>query len=197
MPKSRWLPTYSSIDLNFVDLDGDTPVHGTKKELLKLCQKHNFHRASITRYETQLGYGYVIQGSGNRRNNTVCLLTTDMEWRHYRIKPPFRGYEPYTQIWDLAKLLERLAEDYTEGSPTRALTEALTEVCRLWLSAARRGRSHIDTRELDQALAVRLNPHIHAWLHPITQHNNYERRDEFDDETGRYTGYRMITPREP
>jgi hypothetical protein len=109
MPQSRWLPTYGSIDLNFVDLDGDTIVHGTKKELLKLCQKHNFHRASITRYETQLGYGYVIQGSGNRRNNTVCLLTTDMEWRHYRIKPPFRGYEPYTQIWDLAKLLERLA----------------------------------------------------------------------------------------
>jgi hypothetical protein len=44
---------------------------------------------------------------------------------------------------------------------------------------------------------VRLNPHIHAWLHPIAQHNNHERRDEFDDETGRYTGYRMISPREP
>lgn len=192
MHQPAWQPTYSTISLDAVDLDGDTVVCGTKKDLLKLCREHHIHRASITPYETRFSRGYVIQGSGNRRTNTVCLLTTDMDWRHYRTKPPFTGYTPFTQLRDLGMLLDRLAEDYTEGSPTRALTEALTEVVRLWAAAAHAGRSHIDTRELDQALAVRLNPHLHAWLYPITQHDEHERFAEFDDETGRYLGSRHL-----
>ncbi|MFD8529481.1 hypothetical protein ACFV0L_18875 [Streptosporangium canum] len=190
--KTAWLPTYSRIDLDFVHLDGDNIIHGTRHDLLELCREHNIHRRSITSFETRMGRGHVIQGTGSRRDNTVCLLNEDLEWGHYRIAPPFLGYEPFMQFWDLEKFLARLADDYPEGSPTCGLTDALIEVGRLWMAAKRAGRSHIDTRDLDQALAVRLNPHVHAWLYPITNHDYHERQAEFDAEIGRYIGSRQI-----
>jgi hypothetical protein len=196
MQQPAWLPTYSRIALDLVELDGDNILHGTKRQLLALCREHNIHRRAITPFTTRLGRGYVIQGTGSRRNNTACLMTEDLTWGHYRIRPPFHAYEPFAQFRDLDKFLSALIDDYPAGSPTRALADALVDVGRLWLTAKHSGQSHIDARELDQALAVRLNPHIHAWLYPITQHNNYERREEFDDETGRCTGYRLLDPRD-
>ncbi|WP_424533712.1 hypothetical protein ACOZ38_25585 [Sphaerisporangium viridialbum] len=189
---SAWLPTFHRVDLDFVELEGDNIVHGTRHQLLELCREHHIHRRAITPFETRLGRGHVIQGTGSRRTNTVCLLNEDLEWGHYRIRPPFLGYEPFMQFWELEKFLSQLADDYPEGSPTRALTDALTEVGRLWMAAKRAGRSHIDTRDIDQALAVRLNPHVHAWLYPLTAHDHHEQQAEFDEETGRYTGSRHL-----
>ncbi|WP_090772170.1 hypothetical protein [Nonomuraea maritima] len=196
MQQPAWLPTYARVPLDLVELDGDNIVHGTKEQLMELCREHNIHRRAITPFSTRLGRGYVIQGTGSRRTNTVCLMTEDVEWGHYRIRPPFSAYEPFTQLGDLEKFLSALIDDYPEGSPTRALADALIDVGRLWMATKYQGHSHIDTRELDQVLAVRLNPHIHAWLYPITNvdRDYHERLAEFDEETGRYAGSRYLHP---
>ncbi len=127
MRQPAWLPTYDHVHLDFVHLDGDNIIHGTRHELLELCREHNIHRRSITPFSTRMGRGHVIQGTGSRRDNTVCLLNEDMEWGHYRILPPFLGYNPFLQFWDLVKLLEKLTEDYSEGTPTRALADAMMQ----------------------------------------------------------------------
>lgn len=196
--QSAWWPTYQHINLTALELDGDSVVAGTKKDLTDLCRELGIHRAAITPHASRWGRGYVIQGDGDRRANVIRLLKTDHTWADYRLTPPHAGYQPYTQIGDLSKLLDAVAADYNEGTPTKGLADALTGVVSLWLDASRAGRAHIDTAELDKTLAVHLNPLLRAWLTPITADrptSPYEtphehRKPIFDLSTGRYLGER-------
>lgn len=75
MRQPAWLPTYDHVHLDFVHLDGDNIIHGTRHELLELCREHNIHRRSITPFSTRMGRGHVIQAPAAAAT-TPCASST-------------------------------------------------------------------------------------------------------------------------
>ncbi|MFI6317360.1 hypothetical protein ACIBG8_07565 [Nonomuraea sp. NPDC050556] len=150
-------------------------VRGLKREMIAHCRAHHIPQKLIVPYTTRWGYGFLIAGPTpyGVHPNTITLLTT-RGWVDCPLKLGAWGYK--TQCLDVAVnipggttaglglVLDAIATDYPEGTPTCSMAKALTEVVRLVLDSRAHRRSLVDGRAIDEALALHLNPHIRAWL---------------------------------
>lgn len=169
---------FSHVLLDHVDQSalGDAQlVRGLRREMIAHCREHRIPQKLIVPYTTRWGYGFLIAGPSpyGAHPNTITLLTTH-GWIDCPLKLGAWGYK--TQCLDvsvnipggttngLGLVLDAIATDYPDGTPTRSMAEALTAVVRLVLDGRAQRRSLVDGRAIDEALAQHLNPHIRAWL---------------------------------
>lgn len=150
-------------------------VRGLKREMIAHCRAHNIPQKLIVPYTTRWGYGFLIVGPTpyGAHPNTITLLTT-LGWIDCPLKLGAWGYReqslnvkvniPGGTTAGLGLVLDAIAADYPDGTPTRSMAKALAAVVRLVLDGRAQRRSLVDGRAIDETLAHHLNPHIRAWL---------------------------------
>ncbi|GAA0918885.1 hypothetical protein GCM10009560_16140 [Nonomuraea longicatena] len=169
---------YSFVRLDHVDRSGlgDADlIHGLKRDMVDFCRVNRIPRKYITPYDARFGYGFLIVGptTYNAPSNTITLMTS-RGWMDFPLRLGAYGYHeqclnvmvsgPGRTVSGLGLVIDAIAADYCEGTPTRSMADALTEVIRLVVHARNNHQSVIDGRAVDEALARHLNPHIRAWL---------------------------------
>lgn len=118
----------------------------------------------ITRCWTRWNALWVVQCGGDSANNVVVLAGRQPETTVEIELPYLHRYEVRTPLAETAKLLAALQADYSSGTPTRALADALEGVLLAWAENKARGHTGVPLAQLDRVIAEPLRPLLAAWL---------------------------------
>lgn len=136
---------------------------GSKADMVELCRRRHIPQKMISKAEGRFGRVYVILVGYDRLLSTVTLLGEDGGPVTLMLGPANEAYCPRTPLYDVSIVLERIAEDYPDGTPTAAIAAALGDILEMW-TRARHAGVLFNGRTLDQLIAARLAPHIASWL---------------------------------
>ncbi|MGW4639621.1 hypothetical protein ACWEN6_13890 [Sphaerisporangium sp. NPDC004334] len=157
--------TYHTVPLHYLEGDTTGIVTGYRYELLAVCREHHIPRTYVTPYTSRFGYGFVIQGPGDRDVNRVSLWTRD-GFRMFQLRAGASTYRALMKLDDYVTLMETIERDYPASSLTATLTATLAQLLQLWAAAKDDGHNVLDLGVVDEIVAARLNPFIRHWLHP-------------------------------
>ncbi|WNV83111.1 hypothetical protein [Umezawaea sp. Da 62-37] len=167
-PVSAFDPPYRELYVRDVGDLGDALVgHGLRREFEQQVRARlpELMMKAITRCWTRWSQVWVVQCGGDTRNNRVILAGGQPHTIVELTLPYLQRYQVRTPMTDTDRLLAALQADYPQGTPTRALADALTGVLTAWTH--HRGQRHtgVPLAQIDRAIAEPLRPLLAAWLH--------------------------------
>jgi hypothetical protein len=153
---------HSRLDLTGVRIP-DTALVGTqgRAAMLKTAREHGYPHRTVTPALTTFSRVYVIQLGGNPEAGTVVLGTRD--GREVVVKLSLDVRYRIVPLSRVDKLLAAIEADYPPGSPTAALSEALSAVLHVCDRQHATAQADVPVRVVTEAIATPLNALIRPW----------------------------------
>jgi hypothetical protein len=155
-PPRLFLPDPTALDGVLVGRQGRT-------EFVQTVLRHNLPPQAITAVATRHATVHVVLLAVDRRANTVLLAGEDSGNVVRELQRLGSGYQMRTPTSTVLGVLAGMARDYSPGTPTRQVVDALTEVVTLLVERRAHGDPGVPLQELDQAIGQHLAPLFAAW----------------------------------